>query len=84
MMIVKKFTKDVQDLSTNKIFKRNLWLVKSINNCETKKVLEEVGISKADAKQISTHPIVAAEKKNGDYYITNLTSSKYVEGEKTV
>ena len=87
MMIVKKFTKDVQDLGTNKIFKRNFFMIyinkKRTNFVEV--VAEKAKITIKEAKPLEKHPAIVAEAKDGCIIIGNLTSSeKKIEGEKPV
>ena len=88
MMIVKKFSKDVQDLSTNKIFKRNLSFFHINNKCDNIEfinvLVEKADIEKKDAQQIVKHPGIIAEAKDGSIVVSNLTSSEYVKGKETV
>jgi len=81
MMIAKKFSKDVSDLSINKIFKRNFSIADIKHTNFTKVLVNKAKIAVKDVNQIDYHPAIIAEAKDGSIIVSNLTSSeKKIEG----
>ena len=81
MMIAKKFSKDVSDLSINKIFKRNLFIANIKHTNFTKVLVNKAKIAVKDVNQIDYHPAIIAEAKDDSIIVSNLTSSeKKIEG----
>jgi hypothetical protein len=83
-MMLKKFQKDVTSLSFSKIFKRHFFMTYGKNKVLTKKVLIKAGLKETKAELISNHPMVITEFTDGSGLLTNLTSSKKVNGELTI
>ena len=80
-MIAKKFSKDVSDLSINKIFKRNFSIADIKHTNFTKVLVNKAKIAVKDVNQIDYHPAIIAEAKDGSIIVSNLTSSeKKIEG----
>jgi hypothetical protein len=80
-MILKKF--QLKNVGKEKLFlkfKRNLHIVHG--NKEFKKTLRAFDLKNVNA--ITNHPVVVAESKDGDMYLTNLTSSVNVKGKDTI
>lgn len=88
MMIIKRFQKDIKNFSTNKIIKRNLTYILDSKKNKTlvlcKQFNEIANINEKDAYNMLQHPFVFNELEDGSIAMSNLTSSKYVEGKATI